>query len=307
MPTFTNRLRAACDATQSLVCVGLDVNPEAMPIADVADFNRAIVNATSDLVCAYKPNLAFYEALGLPGLRALEATVTHIRQAAPHSIIIGDCKRGDIGSTATAYAAAMFNVWGFDAVTINPWGGLDTVAPWLADPERGAFVWCRGSNPGAADLQDLTVSRRRPAGRTRLSAVGAPVQRAGGQGKPRPGSGRHCPRTAGGGAGGLPRCPPAHPRRRRAGRRFGRQRAQRRRLRRPAGYHQLIPRHHLRILRRGLRRRRPPCRRQLTQRHQRDAGRGRFGMALDLKPDDLKPGDIVRLKKPHPCGGYLCG
>ncbi len=158
MPTFTNRLRAACDATQSLVCVGLDVNPEAMPIADVADFNRAIVNATSDLVCAYKPNLAFYEALGLPGLRALEATVTHIRQAAPHSIIIGDCKRGDIGSTATAYAAAMFNVWGFDAVTINPWGGLDTVAPWLADPERGAFVWCRGSNPGAADLQDLTVS-----------------------------------------------------------------------------------------------------------------------------------------------------
>ena len=158
MPTFTNRLRAACDATQSLVCVGLDVNPEAMPIADVADFNRAIVNATSDLVGAYKPNLAFYEALGLPGLRALEATVTHIRQAAPHSIIIGDCKRGDIGSTATAYAAAMFNVWGFDAVTINPWGGLDTVAPWLADPERGAFVWCRGSNPGAADLQDLTVS-----------------------------------------------------------------------------------------------------------------------------------------------------
>ena len=158
MPTFTNRLRAACDATQSLACVGLDVNPEAMPIADVADFNRAIVNATSDLVCAYKPNLAFYEALGLPGLRALEATVTHIRQAAPHSIIIGDCKRGDIGSTATAYAAAMFNVWGFDAVTINPWGGLDTVAPWLADPERGAFVWCRGSNPGAADLQDLTVS-----------------------------------------------------------------------------------------------------------------------------------------------------
>ena len=157
MDNFTGRLRAACDAAHSLVCVGLDVDPAALPVADAADFNRAIVDATADLVCAYKPNLAFYEAMGLDGMRALETTIAHIRTAAPHAIIIGDGKRGDIGSTATAYARAMFEVWGFDAVTLNPWGGMDTLEPWLDDPQRGGFVWCRGSNPGAADLQDLTV------------------------------------------------------------------------------------------------------------------------------------------------------
>ena len=157
MDNFTARLRAACDAAQSLVCVGLDVDPAALPIADAAEFNRAIVDATADLVCAYKPNLAFYEAMGMDGMRALETTLAHIRQEAPRAIIIGDGKRGDIGSTAVAYARAMFEVWGFDAVTLNPWGGMDTLAPWLDDPQRGGFVWCRGSNPGAADLQDLTV------------------------------------------------------------------------------------------------------------------------------------------------------
>ena len=157
MPTFVERLRAAGDAAHSLVCVGLDVDPPRMPVADVAEFNRAVVAATADLVCAYKPNLAFYEALGMPGLRALEATVGHIRDVAPHAIIIADCKRGDIDNSARAYATAMFDVWGFDAVTVNPWGGMDTVEPWLNDPARGAFVWCRGSNPGAADLQELAV------------------------------------------------------------------------------------------------------------------------------------------------------
>ena len=115
------------------------------------------MSATADLVCAYKPNLAFYEAMGMPGFKALEKTVQHIRDAAPHAIIIGDCKRGDIDSSAAAYATAMFDVWGFDAVTVNPWGGMDTVEPWLTNPEQGAFIWCRGSNRGAADLQDLPV------------------------------------------------------------------------------------------------------------------------------------------------------
>ena len=157
MDNFTARLRAACDAAHSLVCVGLDVDPAALPVADAAAFNRAIVDATADLVCAYKPNLAFYEAMGMDGMRALETTLAHIRTAAPHAIIIGDGKRGDIGSTAVAYARAMFEVWGFDAVTLNPWGGMDTLDPWLGNPRRGGFVWCRGSNPGSADLQDLTV------------------------------------------------------------------------------------------------------------------------------------------------------
>ena len=158
MPPFTERLCAASEAMQSLLCVGLDPHPGRLPIADVAEFNRSIVSDTADLVCAYKPNLAFYEALGLPGLKALEHTVRHIRDAAPHSVIIGDCKRGDIDSSAAAYATAMFDVWGFDAVTVNPWGGMDTVEPWLTNPEKGAFIWCRGSNRGAADIQDLAVS-----------------------------------------------------------------------------------------------------------------------------------------------------
>ena len=158
MPTFVQRLRAASETAQSLLCIGLDPDPQRMPVADPADFNRAIVDATADLVCAYKPNLAFYEALGIPGLRVLEKTVEHIRADAPHCIIIGDCKRGDIDSSSNAYAKAMFEIWGFDAVTVNPWGGMDTVEPWLVNPERGAFIWCRGSNRGAADLQDLPVS-----------------------------------------------------------------------------------------------------------------------------------------------------
>ena len=158
MPNFTERLRAASEAANSLLCVGLDPDPARIPLPSVTEFNRAIVSATADLVCAFKPNLAFYEALGLPGWNALEKTVRHIRDVAPHSIIIGDGKRGDIDSSAAAYATAMFDVWGFDCVTVNPWGGMDTVEPWLTNPEKGAFIWCRGSNRGAADLQDLAVS-----------------------------------------------------------------------------------------------------------------------------------------------------
>ena len=166
---FVDRLRAACDETQSLVCVGLDVDPDKIPEAlgprsgarararACIKFNRAIVDATADLVCAFKPNLAFYEAEGLHGILALQKTIDYIRDTAPHAVVIGDSKMGDIGTTAEAYAKAMFGVLKFDAVTINAWGGHDTAAPWLENPERGAFVWCRGSNDGSADFQDLNV------------------------------------------------------------------------------------------------------------------------------------------------------
>ena len=157
MLTFIERLHRACEANRSLVCVGLDVDPARMPVPDVLEFNRGIIDATHDLVCAYKPNLAFYEALGLPGLRALEGTIDYIRDRAPGVIILGDAKRGDIEVSATAYARAMFQVWGFDAVTVNAWGGKDALEPFLEDPGRGVFVWCRGSNPGSGDLQDLHV------------------------------------------------------------------------------------------------------------------------------------------------------
>ena len=157
MSGFTERLEQAATAAKSLVCIGLDPDPARMPVSSVYEFNRAIVDATAGLVCAYKPNLAFYEALGLPGLEDLQKTIAHIRDAAPGVIIIGDAKRGDIGPSAQAYAKAMFQVWGFDAITINAWGGQDTVTPFLEDESKGVFVWCRGSNPGSADFQDAQI------------------------------------------------------------------------------------------------------------------------------------------------------
>ena len=157
MSKLVERIQDACASSRSLVCVGLDPDPELMPVADVFEFNRAIVDATAGAACAYKPNLAFYEALGPPGLKALERTVAHIREAAGGAVIIGDAKRGDIGPSAKAYAKAMFEVWGFDAVTVNAWGGSDSIEPFLEYEENGVFVWCRGSNPGSGDFQDLAV------------------------------------------------------------------------------------------------------------------------------------------------------
>ena len=157
MLRFSERLQRASSANQSLVCVGLDPDPDLMAIPDVFEFNRAIVDATADLVCAYKPNFAFYEALGTPGLRALESTIDHIRQAAPKVVLIGDCKRGDIGSTNRMYARALFETWGVDAATINAWGGGDSVEPYLEYEDKGVFIWCRSSNAGAAEFQDVRV------------------------------------------------------------------------------------------------------------------------------------------------------
>ena len=158
MSIFAERIRRTCESARSLVCVGLDPDPAMMPVADVFKFNRAIVDATAGVAAAYKPNLAFYEALGMDGLAALEQTIAHIRRVAPDALIVGDAKRGDIGPSARAYARAMFGVWGFDAVTVSAWGGRDSVEPFLEDESRGIFVWCRGSNPGSADLQDLTIT-----------------------------------------------------------------------------------------------------------------------------------------------------
>jgi orotidine-5'-phosphate decarboxylase len=158
MTGFVERLVSASLASRSLVCVGLDPDPDLMAIADVADFNAQIVDATRDLVCAYKPNFPFYEALGIPGLLALERTVEHIRDVAPGVVLIADCKRGDIGSTNKMYARALFETWGFDAATVNAWGGGDSIEPYLEYNDRGVFVWCRSSNAGAAEFQDVPVS-----------------------------------------------------------------------------------------------------------------------------------------------------
>jgi orotidine-5'-phosphate decarboxylase len=159
---FIEKLAGAVATNDSLVCVGLDPDPALMPIADIATFNRAIIEATADLVCAYKPNLAFYEAMGEPGWEALRQTLAAIPSNVP---VIGDAKRGDIGNTSAAYARAIFDVLDCDAMTVNAWGGEDAVEPFLEYEERGILIWCRSSNPSAGDFQDLEVNyegRRRP-------------------------------------------------------------------------------------------------------------------------------------------------
>jgi orotidine-5'-phosphate decarboxylase len=142
----------------SLLCVGLDVDPMLAPpgvvSADnwIVEFNRGIIEATRDLVCAYKPNLAFYEALGMSGWEALKATVDMVPDGIP---VIGDAKRGDIGNTAEAYASALFDYLELDAATVNPYLGEDSLAPFFAREDRGILVLCKTSNPGSGDLQDV--------------------------------------------------------------------------------------------------------------------------------------------------------
>jgi orotidine-5'-phosphate decarboxylase len=151
---FFAKLREAIQRNDSFLCVGLDPDPARLPERDVAAFNRAIVEATADLVCVYKPNLAFYEAQGPRGMEVLQRTVEAIPKGIP---VIGDGKRGDIASTTEAYARALFDVYGFDAVVVNPYLGGDALAPFLERADKGVFVLCRTSNPSAGDLQDLLV------------------------------------------------------------------------------------------------------------------------------------------------------
>jgi orotidine-5'-phosphate decarboxylase len=151
---FIDKLLNASRKNASLLCIGLDPDPELMPGVDILEFNKAIIEATCDLVCAYKPNLAFYEALGTAGLAILEKTVAEIPSDIP---VIGDAKRGDIGNTARAYARALFSVYGFDAATVNPYLGFDSIEPFIGYQDKGVFILCRTSNKGARDFQDLHV------------------------------------------------------------------------------------------------------------------------------------------------------
>ena len=150
--SFIDKLLVASRTNNSLVCVGLDPDPDLMPQVSVYEFNRAIIDATSDLVCAYKPNLAFYEALGIEGMDALMKTVEHVPREVP---VIADAKRGDIGNTAKAYAKALFETFRFDATTVNPYLGYDSLEPFLAYTDKSILILCRTSNPGAADFQEL--------------------------------------------------------------------------------------------------------------------------------------------------------
>lgn len=150
---FMEKLIAASRRNNSLLCIGLDPDPGRMPDnVGVFDFNKAVIDATSNLVCAYKPNFAFYEALGNEGLDALRQTVKNIPDDIP---VIGDAKRGDIGNTAKAYAKAIFADFNFDATTVSPYLGFDSIEPFIQYRDKGIFILCRTSNAGAVDFQSL--------------------------------------------------------------------------------------------------------------------------------------------------------
>jgi orotidine-5'-phosphate decarboxylase len=150
---FLEKLGEASRQNRSLLCVGLDPDPSLMPASiGIFEFNKAIIHATADLVCAYKPNIAFYEALGSLGLDALKRTRDYIPENVP---VIIDAKRGDIGNTAQAYAKSLFDDYKCDAATVNPYLGYDALEPFIRYRDRGVFVLCRTSNAGAADFQSL--------------------------------------------------------------------------------------------------------------------------------------------------------
>jgi orotidine-5'-phosphate decarboxylase len=158
--TFAERLARAQQTSGSLVCVGLDPDLAKLPkdldeAQPLYAFDRRIVDATADIAAAYKPQIAFYSALGAEA--ELVASIRYIRERAPAALVILDAKRGDIGNTAEAYAREAFDRYGADAVTVNPYMGEDSVRPFLARPDRAAILLCRTSNPGAEDFQDLLV------------------------------------------------------------------------------------------------------------------------------------------------------
>jgi orotidine-5'-phosphate decarboxylase len=153
--TFLERLDAAANANDSWLCLGLDPDPALVPEGlDVAEFLRAVVDATSDLVCCFKPNIAFFEALGLDGQRALRSVLAAMPTQVP---VVIDAKRGDTPHTMHAYARAIYDDLGADAVTVSPYLGGDALAPFLERADRGVFVLCKTSNPGAGEIQDLEV------------------------------------------------------------------------------------------------------------------------------------------------------
>ena len=160
--TFMQSLQAAWQRNDSLVCVGLDPEPAKFPAHLRGDpdaifaFCRAIVDATADVVCAFKPQIAHFAAHRAED--ALERLVAHIHAAHPGVPVILDAKRGDIGSTAQHYAQEAFVRYGADAVTVNPYLGRDSVQPFLDHADKGVILLCRTSNPGSRDLQELVVS-----------------------------------------------------------------------------------------------------------------------------------------------------
>jgi orotidine-5'-phosphate decarboxylase len=165
MSPFVEQLERAWDSNNSLVCVGLDPEIERFPAqfaeqpSPIFQFNKAIIDATADLVCAYKPQFAHYAAYEAED--QLERTIDYIHRTYPGIPVILDSKRGDVGNTAERYAIEAFERYHADAVTVSPYLGGDSMEPFLKYEDKGVIVLCRTSNPGAGDLQDLEIGGRR--------------------------------------------------------------------------------------------------------------------------------------------------
>ena len=159
---FTHMLLDAQARNQSMLCVGLDPDLNKLPmdwrgdVSKIYDFCAAIVDATADLVIAFKPQIAYFAGCGAEA--QLEQLMRHMKATAPHVPIILDAKRGDIGSTAEQYAKEAFDRYGADAVTLSPFMGFDSVQPYLRYPDKGAFLLCRTSNPGGSDIQNKRLA-----------------------------------------------------------------------------------------------------------------------------------------------------
>jgi orotidine-5'-phosphate decarboxylase len=164
MSSFTGKLARAWEKNDSLMCVGLDPEIERFPqkmhaeASPIFHFNKAIIDATADLVCAYKPQFAHYAAYEAED--QLERTIEYIHRTCPEVPVILDAKRADVGNTAERYAIEAFERYGADAVTVNPYLGGDALEPFLRHADKGVVILCRTSNPGAGELQDLMVGNR---------------------------------------------------------------------------------------------------------------------------------------------------
>jgi orotidine-5'-phosphate decarboxylase len=153
---FFEKLTNAIRQNNSLLCVGLDPDPSIVP-EHVILLNHLIIKATANVACAYKPNLAIYESMGTDGMSALRKTLDFIREVNPDIPIIGDGKRGDIGPCSFAYTRMLFEKYEFDAVTVNPYMGSDSIKPFLNHKDKGILILCRTSNEGGKDIQELMV------------------------------------------------------------------------------------------------------------------------------------------------------
>lgn len=161
--TFQEKLDRIVSKNTSLLCVGLDPDIAKLPSSirrlrcPQFVFNRSIIDETHDLVCAYKPNVAFYEARGAEGIAELKMTCDYLRSAYPDIPVILDAKRADIDSTNASYATFAFDYLGADGMTLNPYLGHQALSPFLARKEKGSFILCRTSNAGASEFQNLPV------------------------------------------------------------------------------------------------------------------------------------------------------